>query len=71
MLDLQRCMPQNFITTLCTVQLAKKSSDVGTLQGHSHENDFKIITLNDRVGPNKGTPTLFKFLKLPITLLRF
>jgi hypothetical protein len=22
------------------------------LKGHSHENDFEIITLNDRLGPN-------------------
>jgi hypothetical protein len=28
------------------------------LKGHSHKNVFEIIILNDRLGPNKGTPTL-------------
>jgi hypothetical protein len=41
------------------------------LKGHSHENDYEIITLNDRLGPNYCTPTPLRFLKSPIALIRF
>jgi hypothetical protein len=37
------------------------------LKGQSNE---KIMTLNHRLGPNLGTPTLFQFLKSPFALLR-
>jgi hypothetical protein len=42
-----------------------------SLKGHCHENFFEIIPLNERLGLNKGTLTLFKFFNPTVVLLRF
>jgi hypothetical protein len=40
------------------------SSRAQNLKEHSHEKFVEIIASKDRFGPNKGTRTFFKFLKL-------
>jgi hypothetical protein len=36
------------------------------LLGQSHEKVGDINTLNDRLGPNQGSATVFKILKSPV-----
>jgi hypothetical protein len=49
-------------------QSGKKCMKISGLKGHSHKNDFEILTVNDRLGPkNLGPPSLFKFVTLILT----